>query len=49
MSYLFRIGLDPNSADSLSNSVMSYAAAYAWVVVVELLLQNDAEPDMLNT
>ena len=48
MSYLLRIGVNPNAQDSSLNTPIHYAAAYGWYHCMKLLLEAGADPNTAN-
>ena len=48
MSYLLRIGVDPDAKDSSLNTPIHYASAYNWYHCLKLLLDAGADPNTAN-
>ena len=48
MTYLLRIGVNPNAQDSSMNTPIHYAAAYGWYHCLKLLLEAGADPNTGN-
>lgn len=48
LSYLLRLGANPNAVDSSGNSVLHYACAYGWYYCVRVLLDAGAHVNVLN-